>query len=448
MAPHAALERGNISDNQFILWEEEKMSVCKSSAFQLLEKMGFVRTAGSQEEYSTALMLKEEAAKTGADVTVEEFQIKDAVIRKAKLEVLEPYQKEYVVTGYKCCQNTSEEGLTAELLYAESLTDQSLVDAKGKIVLLNGYLRLPMFRKLLEAGAAGIVSFSGTLRDTDEDSDLFTRKIRASLSAFGNLPAVNMTAKDAFDMVVHKAAKVKMTVIGDEVELTSHNVIATVPGTEKGEEIISFGAHYDSTEFSTGVYDNAAGSVVIMEMLKHFAENKPRRTLKFIWFGSEEIGLEGSKNYTRAHQDELSKYRFMINVDVGGPVLGTNKSGCTGSKELTSFTDMFMKAKGYWVEVRQGIYSSDSIPFADNGIPAVNFSRDGEQGTSYIHCRHDIVDYLSEDAIGSMLDVVLDYSDFMVNAVVFPEKREMPQDMKEEVDKYLFKKELETAPKQ
>lgn len=86
---------------------------------------------------------------------------------------------------------------------------------------------------------------------------------------------------------------------------------------------MSFGAHYDSVLFSTGAYDNMSGSVIIMELLRYFAANPPRRTLKFNWFGSEEQGLLGSKAYVAAHEAELEKHRLMVNVDMAGPVLGS-----------------------------------------------------------------------------------------------------------------------------
>ena len=49
--------------------------------------------------------------------------------------------------------------------------------------------------------------------------------------------------------------------------------------------------------------------------------------------------------------------------------------------------------------MKQGIYSSDSIPFADSGIPAVNFTRFGAQGAAYIHDRFDTLAFLSPEAL-------------------------------------------------
>lgn len=419
------------------------MKIDGNREFELLKKIGFVRTAGSEEELKAANILRSEVESMGVKAEIEEFDITDAEIETAELEVLEPYNKKYTVTAYKCCKNA--EDLMADFVYAENGDDVSLADVKGKIVLVNGYMRLPLYRKLINAGAAGFVTMSGTLLETEENSDLFTRQIRATLASFGLLPAVNMRITDGFEMVAKKASKVRMTVKNKPVTLKSHNVIAEIKGTKYPEQVVSFGAHYDSVPFSTGVYDNGAGSVINMEIMRYFVENPPKRTVKFMWYGSEEIGLEGSKAYTRMHKDELDKHIFMINVDVGGSVLGFENCHVTASKELTAFTDFFFKTKGHPVTVEQGIYSSDSIPFADNGVPAINFSRDGADGGAFIHCRNDVIDYLSAEALAQTTETVLDYADMMINSVAFPEKREVPQEMVEKVDKYLYKKELAEA---
>ena len=105
--------------------------------------------------------------------------------------------------------------------------------------------------------------------------DLATRKLRRTLRAFGNVPMVHTRVLDAFDMVRRGACKARIVLKGHTEEWTSHNVIATVLGTERPEEIISFGAHYDSVDFSKGVYDNGAGSVINMEVLRYFKRIPP-----------------------------------------------------------------------------------------------------------------------------------------------------------------------------
>ena len=70
-----------------------------------------------------------------------EFDFWGFRINRAVLKVVEPYQKEYVVTGYGRCGNTGAEGLKADFLYVENGDAVSLSRAKGKIVMVNGRVR-------------------------------------------------------------------------------------------------------------------------------------------------------------------------------------------------------------------------------------------------------------------------------------------------------------------
>ena len=421
------------------------MEICGKREMELLEKIGFTRIAGSPEEEKAAQILKEECDKLGVPAIIQPFEIEQGIVEEATLEILEPFQQEIPVTGYQCAQNTPERGLEAPFLYVENADDVSLSDARGKIVLVNGYMRVPLFRKLMKAGVAGIVTMEGQLRDKREETDLSTRKLRRTLRAFGNVPMVHTRVLDAIDMVRKGACKARLVLKGRTEEWTSHNVIATVLGTEKPEEIVSFGAHYDSVDFSKGVYDNGAGSVINMEVLRYFAENPPKRTLKFVWYGSEEIGLEGSWAYVKAHKEELEAHKLMINVDVGGPVLGVDRITATAEKALASYLEYFVKIHGFTAEVKQGIYSSDSIPFADSGVPGVNFSRDGAPGAAYIHDRFDTLSFLSADMLEKTTRIVLEFGKEMANAALVPVERKIPQNIVEDVEKYLYKKELSEA---
>lgn len=421
------------------------MEICGKREWELLEKIGFTRIAGSPEEEKAAQILKEECDKLGVPAIIQPFEIEQGIVEEATLEILEPFQQEIPVTGYQCAQNTPEGGLEAPFLYVENADDVSLSNARGKIVLVNGYMRVPLFRKLMKAGVAGIVTMEGQLRDKREETDLSTRKLRRTLRAFGNVPMVHTRVLDAIDMVRKGACKARLVLKGRTEEWTSHNVIATVLGTEKPEEIVSFGAHYDSVDFSKGVYDNGAGSVINMEVLRYFAENPPKRTLKFVWYGSEEIGLEGSWAYVKAHKEELEAHKLMINVDVGGPVLGVDRITATAEKELASYLEYFVKIHGFTAEVKQGIYSSDSIPFADSGVPGVNFSRDGAPGAAYIHDRFDTLSFLSADMLEKTTRIVLEFGKEMAGAALVPVERKIPQNIVEDVEKYLYKKELSEA---
>ena len=413
----------------------------ENRAFALLDKIGFTRMGGTPEELKAAEILKAECESFGLDAVIEPFEIEMATV-EAEFEILEPFQKKYTVRGYQCSENTPEDGLVADFLYVQDGDPVDLVNAKGKIVLVNGFLRVPLYKTLLKAGVAAIITMDGSLLDKLDETDLHQRKLRETLRAFGNVPAAMLRVADAMDMVANGATKAKLVIKNENVTLTSHNVVAEIKGTEHPEEIISFGAHFDSVEFSKGVFDNGAGSVINMEIARYFMANPPKRTVKFCWYGSEEIGLHGSHAFVRDHKDELAQHLLMINVDVGGPVLGSDVAMVMAGEDLVHFTDYLMKINGLSAKVKQSIYSSDSVPFANAGVPGINFCRFGTQGASFIHNRYDQMFFLSAEALGKTTEIVLAFADSVINAVVFPIEKKIPDNIKEDVDKYLYKKEL------
>ncbi|WP_352420378.1 M20/M25/M40 family metallo-hydrolase [Proteiniborus sp.] len=415
------------------------MSINSQREFELLKKIGFIRTSGSEEELRAANILVEEISSIGCTGHLEDFKVPTSKIKKATLKVVEPYEKEYEITPYNCSIGIPEGGITTDFVYIEDGLDANLVDLKGKFVLINLRPDPKLYKKLIEAGIAGYITMCGTAMDEEDKTDIAVARMREKNTQHGKIPAINMRMKDCFHMVKNKAAKVKVEIIAEDIELTSHNVVVTIEGSKYPDEIISFGAHYDSVPFSTGVYDNGAGSVIIMELLRHFKENPPIRTVKFVWYGSEEVGLLGSKAYLQTHEEELKKHLLMINVDVAGSILGREKVLVTAEQSLVDYIDHMAKIKGFPLKVEQSIYSSDSTAFADTGIPSVTFCRFAPQGGAFIHTRNDIIDFLSAEALEITTTITKEFSESIVNSVVFPVERKIPDNMRKELDKYFDK---------
>lgn len=414
------------------------MTVSEERAFELLKKMAFERVSGTDEERRAAEILRDEAASFGVSAEFELFSVEDADVLRAELEVLSPFHKKYEATGFKRSADTPDEGLTVEFLYVEDAAEALLQDARGKIVLTND-VRRNAYERIVKSGAAGVITWSGDFSDDPANSDRNICKLRPTLTdAFGFLPAVNMRAADAIDLVRSGAEIVRLTVKNQNVTRESRNVVCTIPGTDRADEEILLGGHYDSVYFSTGVYDNAAGCVVLMELMRYFKANPPRRTLKFVFFGSEEQGLLGSRHYAASH--DLEKTVFMVNADVGGPVLGANKAYLTCNQDGVAYVAALLNEGGYAFEVKQSIQSSDSIPMTDAGVPCLNINRAAAHGAGVMHSRLDTVSFLSARGLGNILYPALDIMKRLDGASVFPIKREVPQEVRDMVDRYLYRK--------
>lgn len=403
-------------------------------AFTLLKKIGFTRTGGSEEELKAAHILLDELTSVGGKGAIEEFPVNNQTIKTQKLFA---DGTEYEVAAYGQCGSTPKEGITAPFYYMEFFTGNSVakLDAKGKIVLTNGYMGLKTYKALADTGCAGFVTYGGDVLDKKASSDLIPRELRQPLKDYKILPGVNMRAPDAMRLVKQKPKNITLIIEQEENTVMSRNVVAEIKG--ELDEIVVFTAHYDSVHFSKGVYDNGAGSVLLMELYRYFLKNKPRRTLRFVWCGSEERGLLGSKAYVTAHESELDKFIFCINVDVGGPVLGIERAAVAAEEKLTHAVEYMANELGHALQVKTDIYSSDSIPFADKGIPGINFSRDCAPGAGHIHDRNDGMYFLSADALKSTGDFLEKFSVRYINSYAFPVPRKIPDDIKKRVDEYL-----------
>jgi Zn-dependent M28 family amino/carboxypeptidase len=101
---------------------------------------------------------------------------------------------------------------------------------------------------------------------------------------------------------------------------TDVNVIAELPGTNDGNVVMA-GAHLDSVTAGPGINDNGSGSAALLETALMMAKVKPENTVRFAWWGAEELGLIGSTAYVEglsaAERDRIALY---LNYDmVGSP---------------------------------------------------------------------------------------------------------------------------------
>lgn len=406
-------------------------------SFEFLNKICFERTGGSENELKVANLLMAECRKYQVEAHLEEFEIDAYDIKKVQLETLDD---QYEVRGVGMSGSTPIEGIVGDLWVYES--DEQLEQQRnleGKIVLIAGKMRYPLYQKLCEKKAIGFIISSGSLYDLKEETDLEEVMLRKRHYQYGKIPGVCLRMKDTQRLIASNTKEVKLTLLQEEYKARSHNVVATIPGQSK--ETIAFTAHYDSVRFSSGAYDNATGTTTLLELLSHYASTHPKRTLKFIWCGSEEMGLLGSKAYIQAHSDELQDYVFAINVDMTGVVIGKDIACCTASSSLVHYIQYLGREKGFAIEAKQGVYSSDSTPFADSGIPAVSFARIAPKGGAEIHSRKDVLQFLDQANYYRTCDFIGCFADRLIESVYFPVERTIPEEMKKELNVYYGRKE-------
>jgi len=268
-------------------------------------------------------------------------------------------------------------------------------------------------RKVLEArdrSAAGVIMVSG--KEFDEADDLVSLYYDKS-QAGANLPVIHVKRELANQLLAESGKTIEEleaemianrqpasfnlpATITIETEViqrkaTTQNVAALLRGRDPvlRDEVIVIGAHYDhlgmggpnsgsrvpdTLAVHNGADDNASGVAAILELAEQFAHGgtRPARSLLFLAFGAEEMGLIGSKYFTANPLVEKSRITAMVNFDMVGrmdpetKVLTIGGSGTAAGMEQrlrslvsTTSIDLLLDPQGYGPSDHAAFYMED-----------------------------------------------------------------------------------------
>ncbi|MBR0205787.1 MAG: Zn-dependent exopeptidase M28 [Clostridia bacterium] len=401
---------------------------------RILKDTAYPHTAASPEEMKCLSYLQAVCERVGLTTRVEAFPIERANIRFANLIV---DGAAYPCKAYIGCGSGKVE---APLYYLRDTDALSLSLCRDRIVLTDQPLKMWTYQDMLENGALGFITFTGRYSCPDRDIDQKT--LRPATSLGKKILGVNINVKDAMQIVARNGQQASIEIDQEAYEADAHNLIAELPG--EIDEWIVLTAHYDSTPLSCGSYDNMTGSIGILGVAERFIKAPHRRGLRFIWCGGEELGLLGSKAYCADHEDELGKVVLNINLDMIGSIMGKFIACCSAEERLVSFLEYTADELGFPIAARSGVYSSDSTPFADKGVPSLSFARLAPPTAGSIHERYDTPAIVSEQQVVTDIEFIAGFTGRMANAVRCPVKREIPDKIKDKLDVYLNRK---RAPK-
>ncbi len=393
---------------------------------QIFEDTAYIRTGGSPEELRCAEYLRDRVADLGHCAQIVPFEVPMAQIQEAMLLA---DGREIPCKGYLCAGNWDVE---APFYYLRNNDKLSLSLCRGKIVLVEGHMKYWMYQDLLANGALGFISYDGNANYVDRDID--QRELRSWVHNGNRLPCVNINVKDAIELVKNDVSTVRILLKQEETTGESHNVLLDLPG--EIDEYIAFTAHYDTTSLSQGAYDNMSGSIGLLGLAEYFMRHPHRRGLRFLWCGSEERGLLGSKAYC-AEEENLKTCVLNINLDMIGCIMGRFAACCTAEEGLVTYLNYMANEQGFPMHVYQDVYSSDSTPFADKGVPAVSFARWAPQSTAVIHNSYDTRTVMKGRQMVEDIAFITAFADRMANAIRCPVGREIPENVKERLDEYL-----------
>lgn len=397
---------------------------------RLLTDGAYIRTGGSKEERRCAETIRDYCAQLGLEARLEEFSVDLAEIHTAKLWC---DGEEIPCVGYACAGSGTVE---APVYYLTNLDPWSLSQCKGKIVLSDKLMGYWTYKDIREAGALAFITYNGNINFPDHD--LEPRELRTYVSEGNVIPGVHVHVSTAVELVNRGVKTAKIQLEQTQYQGPSQNVILDLPG--ESCDTVVFSAHYDSTPTSIGVWDNLSGAAALLALAEYYRDHPHRCSLRFVWTGSEERGLLGAKAYCKAHEEELKSTVLNINLDMVGCIMGKPIAVCTSEEKLVHYIEYLAMERGMTMEARQGVYSSDSTPFADCGVPAVSFARIAPGNTASIHNRYDTAAIMNLTHMQQDIDFIAAFTDRMVNAAICPVKREIPDNMKTKLDEYLNRK--------
>ena len=221
-----------------------------------------------------------------------------------------------------------------------------------------------------------------------------------------------------------------------------YDVVAEIPGTDKTlkDQIVMIGGHLDSWHGARGGTDNAAGSAVMLEVMRILkAVNfKPRRTIRIALWSSEEQGLFGSRGYVLNHfgdpktmqlKPEQAKVSAYYNLDNGtGKVRGIYLQGDSAAAPIfQAWLDPFKDLGATTVTLRN-TGSTDHVSFDAVGIPGFEFIQDPlDYGARTHHSNQDTYDKMSEDDLKQAATVIASFVYHTAQRDEMIPRKELPQ---------------------
>jgi carboxypeptidase Q len=340
-----------------------------------------------------------------SNVRIETYDMPVWVRGVETAEILSPFPQKLIVTALGNSGSTGPAGLSLPVVGFDSLDALKAADpalVKGKIVFVShafmaaqdgsGYGPFGQARRAgpsiaSKMGAAAIVIRS---IGTDQSRAPHTG-VQMWAEGAKPIPAGALSVSDAENLqrmlARGKPVTMKLVLTPQNIGIQqSGNVIAEVPGTDSAAGLVLIGGHLDSWDLGTGAIDDAAGVAITAAAAKAIMDSgkKPRRTIRVVWFGAEEVGGNGSDDYLKRHKAEPHAlaaesdfgadriWRLDVKLPENAKALGDRLAAALASLGITKGKD-----------VAQG--GADVGALIAAGVPAVDLQQDG---THYFDLHH------------------------------------------------------------
>jgi len=411
-------------------------AVSGSAAFAIAESLTTevgARLAGTEAEArARAWSLAKLAALGFSGARVEPFTMTTWVRGAETGSIISPFPQNLYLTALGTSGSTGPEGLRADLAVFDSLADLEAVpdgSLGGKIAYVGHAMKKTQdgahygFFGGVRRQGPGIAARKGAaailIRSVGTDQRRFPH---TGATAFPKdidpIPAAAVSNPDADQIErIHARGEtitVQLTLTPRVVgETQSGNVIVDIPGTDLADQIVVVGGHLDSWDLGTGAVDDGAGVAITTAAAKIILDSglRPRRTIRLIHWGAEEVGLLGGFAYAKAHADSLDRHMIGGESDFGGERVYRLTADVSDAGNVVIDQMMALLAPlGISRRVATTTGGPDLIPLSRLGVPGLGLDQDG---TDYFDLHHTPDDTLDKLTPAKLNQNVAAYTVFM-----------------------------------
>ena len=389
-------------------------------AWQLIEDLTTEvgpRLAGTEAEARARAWAVRRLTGLGfANVRVETFDMPVWVRGEERAEIVSPFPQPLVLTALGNSGATAPQGLEAEVVGFDSVAALEAAPdeaVRGRIVFVThamprtqdgsayGQFGAPRSRGPTVAsrkGAAAIV-----VRSIGTD---YHRNPHTGVQTFGEgarpIPAAALSIPDAEQLqrILERAGalgepvRMRLTLTPRNIGTRqSGNVIAEVPGTDPSAGVVLIGGHLDSWDLGTGAFDNAAGvAITVAAAHRIMTAGRPRRTIRVVLFGAEEVGLFGGRTHFERH-GARGDVVLVSESDFGADRVWRAEFNLAAANAALADRVYALLAPLGIVRGRDPAGAgADLGAWARSGIAAIDLNQDGTRYFDYHHTPDDTLD--------------------------------------------------------
>lgn len=333
-------------------------------------------------------------------------------------KVIAPFPQPLALTALGNSGATPLEGIDREVVYFPTLAHlQAAPDGslKGKIAFVSHAMKPTQDGS--SYGLFGPARFSGPGIAAQKGADAIL--IRSAGTDYhrnphtGNtnfpagvtpIPAAALSIPDAENlerMIARgKPVRIALTLTPKQIgPQQSGNVIAEIPGSDPSAGIILIACHLDSWDLGTGAIDDGAGCAIIAAAAKHVAAmGRPKRTIRLLWAGAEEVGVWGGKAYADAHRSE--KHALAMESDFGaGAVWRVDYALPDAGVSLAGAITASLAPLGIGKGAGKATGGADVGPIIAGGVPAIDLQQNGLDYFNLHHTPDDTLDKIDKAAL-------------------------------------------------